>query len=366
MGRLIIALFGLMGTGKTKHALNLAGALGWPVIHSDALRKRLAGLAPTDRVPADFGKGIYAEDFSQRTYGEMRRLARQHLETGPGVILDASFKRAGERDLVRQLAREAGAEAAWALCTCPPDAARERLGIRLTDPEAISDGRVELFEAQARDFDPPEASDRPLLILETGRPFAEVFAELKDFVTRIIGQKETTMQPEEIIERIKQRAKDNFKTGLNCAECVFEAVLAQVDTGLPPETMCVMTGFGAGGGLFGDNCGALVGAMAALGAVYGRRQVPPDFKTGKEELYGNPGLYRLFNRVPNEFKKRFGSTQCRVLTEKWHSDWNCRDRALFCRDLVVGMAGLAAEMAVPKDQDRWASQPLGDNVEGLT
>ena len=79
------------------------------------------------------------------------------------------------------------------------------------------------------------------------------------------------MTPEEVIAKVKARAKANFKTGMNCAECVFEAVLSQIDTGLPHEIMCVMTGFGGGGGLFGDTCGALVGAMAALGAVYGRR-----------------------------------------------------------------------------------------------
>ena len=44
-----------------------------------------------------------------------------------------------------------------------------------------------------------------------------------------------------------------------------------------------------------------VGAMAALGAVYGRREIPADYKAGKEELYGSPGLYRLFNRLPKEF-----------------------------------------------------------------
>ena len=51
-------------------------ALGWPVIHSDAVRKTLAGLKPTDRVPVDFGQGIYNEDFSTRTYDEMLRLAQ--------------------------------------------------------------------------------------------------------------------------------------------------------------------------------------------------------------------------------------------------------------------------------------------------
>ncbi len=67
-------------------------------------------------------------------------------------------------------------------CECPPAVARERLGIRLTDPEAISDGRVELFEDQARDFDPFTPEDRPLLRLDTTRDPAVVLEELKSFV----------------------------------------------------------------------------------------------------------------------------------------------------------------------------------------
>lgn len=174
------------------------------------------------------------------------------------------------------------------------------------------------------------------------------------------------MQPEEVIQQVKDKARNNFKTGMNCAECVFEAVISQIDTGLPHETMCVMTGFGGGGGLFGDTCGALVGAMAALGAVYGRRDIPTDFKAAKEELYGTPGLYRLFNRLPNEFKQRFGSTQCRLLTSQWRKTWLCKDHALFCRNLIIEAAGLAAEMAVPKDLSLWGAAEFRENVEGLT
>ncbi len=167
------------------------------------------------------------------------------------------------------------------------------------------------------------------------------------------------MTPEEVIARVKARAKANFKTGLNCAECVIEAVLTHIDTGLPHEAMCLMTGFGGGGGLFGDTCGALVGAMAALGAVYGRREVPANAKAAGEELYGTPGLYRLFNRLPNEFKQRFGNTQCRVLTSQWRKTWQCREHLSFCRNLVIEAAGLAAEMAHPKDLARWGSLPFG-------
>ena len=167
------------------------------------------------------------------------------------------------------------------------------------------------------------------------------------------------MTPEEVIAKVKARAKANFKTGLNCAESVFEAVLSQIDTGLPHEIMCVMTGFGGGGGHFGDTCGALVGAMAALGAVYGRREVPTDARAAREELHGTPGLYRLFNRLPNEFKQRFGSTQCRLLTSQWRKTWLCKDHILFFRNLVIESAGLAAEMAFPKDLARWGSLPFG-------
>ncbi len=174
------------------------------------------------------------------------------------------------------------------------------------------------------------------------------------------------MEPLEIAAQIKQRAGDNFETGMNCAECVLEAFLYHIPTGLPGECMCLMTGFGGGGALFGDTCGSLVGAMAALGAVYGRRQMPHNFDAAVAELYGNPGLYRVFNRLMNEFKKRFGHTQCRALTLKWQDkDWLSNGHMRFCRNLITAAAGLAAEMAYPKDLQRWGREPFGENVEGL-
>ena len=178
----MVVVFGLMGSGKSSRSRALGASLNWPVIHSDAVRKTLAGLKPTDRVPVDFGQGIYDEDFSARTYDEMLRLAESHLAAGQNVILDASFKRSAERSRVRRLGRDQGAQVVLVYCECPPEVARERLGIRLTDPEAISDGRVELFADQARDFDPLAPEDTPLLRLDTNRDPAVVLEELKSFV----------------------------------------------------------------------------------------------------------------------------------------------------------------------------------------
>jgi predicted kinase len=179
---LLVVIFGLMGTGKTTLARALGEALEIEAVHSDAVRKSLAGMAPTDRAPLNFGQGIYRAEFSERTYAEMRRQAAVQLAAGRGVILDGSYKRTQERDQVRELARQHGAQALLVYCECGSAVARERLGIRLSDPLAISDGRVELFEAQAGDFDPLGPEDRPLLRLNTGRELKVVLAELRSFV----------------------------------------------------------------------------------------------------------------------------------------------------------------------------------------
>jgi len=179
------------------------------------------------------------------------------------------------------------------------------------------------------------------------------------------------MTREEKIEEIRQRARKNFSLGYNCAECVTEAVLSLVDTGLPEDVKKLATGFGGGIGLYGDTCGALVGAVMAVGAVHGRPSLPEgeDKKVvavkAKEQLYGKPGLYRIFNQAPNLFREKYGQTLCRELTKKWQSEWLCRDHALHCREIITDAAGIAAGLLL-EEKEKLGSKPFGQNVENLT
>ena len=177
------------------------------------------------------------------------------------------------------------------------------------------------------------------------------------------------MTNEEKIAAIKQRARKNFSRGYNCAECVTEAVLAEIDTGLPPEVLKVATGFGGGVGLFGDTCGAITGAVIAVGAVHGRSALPEGegneaVQKSANQLYGKPGLYRLFNQIPNRLKDKYGCTLCRDLTSKWQENWLCRDHALQCREIITDAAAIAAEL-IMTERDESASRPFGSNVENL-
>ena len=178
------------------------------------------------------------------------------------------------------------------------------------------------------------------------------------------------MDPSEKIVAIKERARKNFSRGYNCSECVFEAVLEHLDSDLPRESLKLATGFGGGVGLFGDTCGAISGAVLAVSSVHGRSTLPEHedrktaMKAASKQLYGNPGLYRIFNQIPNTIKEKYGHTLCREITAEWHEQWLCRDHALHCREVITDAAELAASL-IYAEKETIASKPFGSNVENL-
>lgn len=177
------------------------------------------------------------------------------------------------------------------------------------------------------------------------------------------------MNTEEKIQEIKQRARKNFSKGYNCSECVLEAVLSLVDTGIPRDALKLATGFGGGVGLFGDTCGAITGSVLAVSAVHGRSVLPEGegrdvMKKAADQLYGKPGLYRIFNQIPNRLKDKYGHTLCRNLTDKWQDQWLCREHALHCREIITDAAEIAAELILT-DFDVVSNRPFGENVEKI-
>lgn len=167
----LILVAGLMGTGKSVLARHLAPRLGAEVIRMDVLRKELQHLSPRERRFEDFGRGIYAEGISEKTYEKALEQAGMNLRKGKAVIIDASFKKRRDREQARAVAGQCLADFFVVECVCPEPVIRKRLEKRLADRSEASDGRWEIFEAQKSDFEKITESEGPShLIADTSLP----------------------------------------------------------------------------------------------------------------------------------------------------------------------------------------------------
>jgi aminoglycoside phosphotransferase family enzyme/predicted kinase len=150
-GRVLIAMSGVMGSGKSTLAREIASRVDARVFRSDVVRKEIAPVPPRGSTADDWEKGIYAPEFSERTYEELHRMAADALSTSTVVILDASYRRASWRSAARDVARLAGAAFILLETACREPILTERLRGRRGD---VSDGRVELLDAQRQAFEP--------------------------------------------------------------------------------------------------------------------------------------------------------------------------------------------------------------------
>ena len=174
----LVVLLGLMGSGKTSLARYVREHYGWHVLSTDAVRKQLAGIGEDTRVYVPYGEGLYSEEMNLQTYAELCRRAENLLLGGFPVVVDGAFKSQFERQPLVELAERAGADLLFIETTCSPEEQRRRLERRQRH-DTRSDGRVELMEAQRRDWQPP-ALDAPgsVVQLTTDGPPEETCARL--------------------------------------------------------------------------------------------------------------------------------------------------------------------------------------------
>ena len=133
-------------------------------------------------------------------------------------------------------------------------------------------------------------------------------------------------------------------TDYNCAESLLLAAAEHLRK-CTPSIPCIATPFGGGMGRKGSVCGALTGALMALGLVYGRSKPAED----KERIYG------LTRELYDGFTKKFESPFCSELIDcdlgttegrdKYHKlnvrDLKCKNYVSFCGERLAEMLGPA-------------------------
>jgi aminoglycoside phosphotransferase family enzyme/predicted kinase len=176
----VIAVGGIIASGKSTLAEALGRELPAPVLSSDRTRKALLAVEPTRRLQDPAWEGAYSAARTRSVYDELLRRAGVVLSSGRDIVLDASFRTRAARQKARELARELGAEFLFVECRAPLELCRQRLRERATGP-SISDGRAEIFDEFANAYEPVLELDAcEHVVLDTSGPVAESLARLKE------------------------------------------------------------------------------------------------------------------------------------------------------------------------------------------
>jgi len=161
---------------------------------------------------------------------------------------------------------------------------------------------------------------------------------------------------------VNDYAFENFKSGLNCAECVYDALIRSGALQVDPNTRAMAIGFGGGIGLCGFTCGALSAAIMANGIVYGRPdpwRIDPEVRG--EEIAAKH--YRRYNKLVHDFRKANNGVLCKDICAQY-KNWHSTDRRKMCMKLIAAAATMAYDYLQITQEEAFIL-PYGENMGGL-
>ncbi|GAB6065067.1 AAA family ATPase [Aquifex pyrophilus] len=171
--RKLVVVMGLSGSGKSFLSSILNEEFGYKWLRSDVIRKEIMGIKPEKSAKAVFGKGIYTEDITRKVYEEMVRRAKELYERCEKVVLDATFLKKWQRELVLKNFKDP--LFIWAYA--PEEVIKKRLEKR----KDVSDADFNIYLKQKEVFEIPE--EVIYIKVNTDKTYEELKEELK----RIIG-----------------------------------------------------------------------------------------------------------------------------------------------------------------------------------
>lgn len=148
---------------------------------------------------------------------------------------------------------------------------------------------------------------------------------------------------EEKLETAEETAKGYFRQGLNCAECVLRTYMDLYETGLPDEVLCMASGFGGGIGHTKNMCGAISGAIMALGIVKGRKDpFGPKEEMGQRIEQLQSQVYPTFAQLVADVKEEYGTLICAEMSQPF-GEFDSKPRKRNCMQIIASCARLTVK-----------------------
>ncbi|HYJ06270.1 MAG TPA: AAA family ATPase [Chthoniobacterales bacterium] len=156
---MVLAVTGRVGTGKSSLAKMIGQALGAEAFSSDRTRKELAGVDPHVRVDATARAELYGEAMTERTYETAIGRATEAARAHGSAILDATFGKPRQRELLRERLAAAGIQQRFVELDASADEITERLRQRGHSETEVSDARLEDFEMLSAAYGRPDVGE---------------------------------------------------------------------------------------------------------------------------------------------------------------------------------------------------------------
>jgi aminoglycoside phosphotransferase family enzyme/predicted kinase len=182
---LALVVCGPPASGKSQLARAVSEASGLPVVDSDVVRKRLAGIEPSEQAPAS----AYDHDSTLRTYEALGREAAAEVTRGGGVIVEGTFGDPAARQAFRVGLQRCDVPTMYVECCAPRDVLLARAGRRDREGRGVSDAAEAVVDRMERSFDAPsEVAPGAHVALRTDRLTADVVEDLGAILDRRLGR----------------------------------------------------------------------------------------------------------------------------------------------------------------------------------
>jgi aminoglycoside phosphotransferase family enzyme/predicted kinase len=187
---LAIVVCGPPASGKSMLAAELSRVSEMPVVSSDVVRKRLAGIPAVERARPEH----YSDEFTRATYDRLAGDALRQLSDRDGVIVDATCGTPSRREALLARLERPGATQLVVHCQTTLEMALQRAAERMQRAERVSDATPEIVAQQFRGFEPPdELPEGSVLTLSTSLPLdlqtAKVAHALDERLTRAVEER---------------------------------------------------------------------------------------------------------------------------------------------------------------------------------
>ena len=177
----VLIFMGRIGTGKSTIAEIISRKFNIDCYSSDRIRKRLMGVPLNERPDVSKREQMYSRHMSIKTYSKLREKAEEYANQHNSVILDATYSRNEEREKLVELLDASGVDYYFIEAKASDEVITERLKLRESKEQVISDARLEDFEELIQYYQTPEELEAGHHIdINTGQDLEDTLSELFD------------------------------------------------------------------------------------------------------------------------------------------------------------------------------------------